>query len=750
MRDLVSGSFLNQRVGRQFDRSANKLSLIPNMVGWYDPSDLSTMYQDTAMSTPVSSPGDPVAIIMDKSRGLARGPENHTDVDFNDPAAWNYSDDWSVANGKASLTNPQTAGRIIREIGALVEIGSVYEVKFTVTSNDADFGLGIIVPGETPPARLVNGGETGDFVGYIIPQTGNQIALRGYTAGAGTIEVENFSVREVLGNHLVQPTSAARPTYQTDGFRHWLEFDGVDDKMYTSVASLTPNHTAAMAVQTQGADASAASIWSFDNAENTDYQVAAGNAVAGFYGQLVTGGLGAAGVLQLGGGDLDFRDTVVSARMDAGAGQLEFYQNGELKDTDANYNGGLSTDYTLRVASNRDGTGSLAMRMYAFVVYNNAVTPSGLRTIHNWLDRAARVGFPVQPDMIDGLVAWYDPSDKSTLFTSTSDNVSSGGDPVLIMLDKSEGLIREADIFVDGAVTIDPKWSGDISSFTKTETGNARVRVDDAEEGAFYEVTGSIANAGGTGLYLWKRNAAGDGNEQVGLATEGNFRFIARTNASDPAGDVLWWDGASFVGDLVNCVVRKIPGNHLFQETAASRPTYQTDGTLHWLDFDGVDDFFKISDTITVGTLIFGLFGADYSGTTPDSLNAILGETEATGVASTYYVHIGRSYISGNGGLSNDGDNYSRASNNGRPLSDSATNDVSIPMIGEPDPTVITITHEYTDSSEAQAKFVGVFNNSSLKAYADGNFTGFAIFDDTIDDAGRSAVAQYQMKKAGI
>ena len=35
------------------------------------------------------------------------------------------------------------------------------------------------------------------------------------------------------GNHAIQPTSAARPTYQTDGSLSWLQFDGVDDHLTT-------------------------------------------------------------------------------------------------------------------------------------------------------------------------------------------------------------------------------------------------------------------------------------------------------------------------------------------------------------------------------------------------------------------------------------------------------------------------------------------------------------------------------------
>lgn len=35
-------------------------------------------------------------------------------------------------------------------------------------------------------------------------------------------------------------------------------------------------------------------------------------------------------------------------------------------------------------------------------------------------------------------------------------------------------------------------------------------------------------------------------------------------------------------------------GNHATQTTASSRPVYRTDGKLHWLEFDGVDDFLHL------------------------------------------------------------------------------------------------------------------------------------------------------------
>jgi hypothetical protein len=51
---------------------------------------------------------------------------------------------------------------------------------------------------------------------------------------------------------------------------------------------------------------------------------------------------------------------------------------------------------------------------------------------------------------------------------------------------------------------------------------------------------------------------------------------IPVTGPGDPVGQMLDKSGNGF---------------HASQDVSASRPTYQTDGTLHWLEFDGVDDW---------------------------------------------------------------------------------------------------------------------------------------------------------------
>ena len=51
-------------------------------------------------------------------------------------------------------------------------------------------------------------------------------------------------------------------------------------------------------------------------------------------------------------------------------------------------------------------------------------------------------------------------------------------------------------------------------------------------------------------------------------------------------------------GDPVGLMLDKSGnGNHVSQSVAASRPIYRTDGTLHWLEFDGVDDYLQVPNS---------------------------------------------------------------------------------------------------------------------------------------------------------
>jgi len=68
---------------------------------WYDPSDLTTLFQDSAGTTPVTlSPMEqPVGLMLDKSKGLALGAELVTNGDFSKGTTG-----WNAGAANASLT----------------------------------------------------------------------------------------------------------------------------------------------------------------------------------------------------------------------------------------------------------------------------------------------------------------------------------------------------------------------------------------------------------------------------------------------------------------------------------------------------------------------------------------------------------------------------------------------------------------------------------------------------------------------
>ena len=204
---------------------------------WYDPSDLTTLFQDTAGTTPVTAPGQTVALMLDKSKGLVLGPERVTNGTFDsDLTGWADvgTGTNSVVAGQANLVTNSINEGIVQN--GILTVGKFYEVNYdlvSITGGSVRVGLGSTTNGT---ARSVAG--TYSEVKYV----SGDASLRVYQVtsfSTQTIVIDNISVRELPGFHAAQPTAAARPTYQVDaGGRGYLAFDGVDDFMVTP--TITP------------------------------------------------------------------------------------------------------------------------------------------------------------------------------------------------------------------------------------------------------------------------------------------------------------------------------------------------------------------------------------------------------------------------------------------------------------------------------------------------------------------------------
>lgn len=68
--------------------------------------------------------------------------------------------------------------------------------------------------------------------------------------------------------------------------------------------------------------------------------------------------------------------------------------------------------------------------------------------------------------------------------------------------------------------------------------------------------------------------------------------FVDVSDTSTLFQDAAGTTPVTSAGDPVRLVLDKSGnGNHLTAPSDAARPVYQTDGTYHWLEFDGVDDY---------------------------------------------------------------------------------------------------------------------------------------------------------------
>lgn len=181
---------------------------------WYDPSDLTTMFQDTAGTTPVTTPGQTVALALDKSKGLVLGSELVTNGDFSSgTTGWTLQPGVSVVDGVAVFDGATSfsANSVMLAPTTSINViaGRTYRVSFTITANTTR-AVGVILGGTTG----LSAGTPGTYTSFITPASSGSLSiLARFDNGTRTGGVDNISVKELPGFHATQATTASRPTY---------------------------------------------------------------------------------------------------------------------------------------------------------------------------------------------------------------------------------------------------------------------------------------------------------------------------------------------------------------------------------------------------------------------------------------------------------------------------------------------------------------------------------------------------------
>jgi len=150
-------------------------------------------------------------------------------------------------------------------------------------------------------------------------------------------------------------------------------------------------------------------------------------------------------------------------------------------------------------------------------------------------------------------------------------------------------------------------------------------------------------------------------------------------------------------GDPVGLFLDKSGNNnHAKQSISVKRPTYMTDGTLHWLNFDGVDD-------VLVLTRALEPYFNSFIGNSSRLLGGIDDVFLSDGISSTPGVHIGY----------NDGDEFRIFTSNNifvAPLNN---------IIADNERHVLTIVINDTSSASINGNLLGtktkIWNNLNLR-----------------------------------
>jgi hypothetical protein len=217
---------------------------------FYDPNDLSTMLQDSAGTVPVTGAGQPVGLILDKSKELALGSELITNGDFSDGmTGWvvkNGTSTATIVNGAARLTaTSSTSPQLSMPTAFLADKYVEVSVDFMNRTGGSRVYIGLSSTESTGVINSVVSTKTSGSVKFRarVPSNFNgglYCRLNSPTEGS-YIDFDNISVKEIVGNHAYQTTSASRPILQRNATTgaYYLAFDGADDFLQTNNIDFT-------------------------------------------------------------------------------------------------------------------------------------------------------------------------------------------------------------------------------------------------------------------------------------------------------------------------------------------------------------------------------------------------------------------------------------------------------------------------------------------------------------------------------
>ena len=193
---------------------------------FYDPNDLSTMYQDAAGTVPVTAVGQPVGLVLDKSKGLVLGGNVFVNT------VNGYFDSGSTTELLTGTLEKTTAWMSVNP-------DTFYKIETNGSSADrcriqVKNASGVI-------SYLTQYSFEGNATYPRYAKTNSDSVLMRIYFKSSAGNATGLIIRAITGNHAYQTVSASRPILQRNATTgaYYLAFDGADDFLQTSNIDFT-------------------------------------------------------------------------------------------------------------------------------------------------------------------------------------------------------------------------------------------------------------------------------------------------------------------------------------------------------------------------------------------------------------------------------------------------------------------------------------------------------------------------------
>ncbi|MEY4672725.1 MAG: hypothetical protein RL148_509 [Planctomycetota bacterium] len=178
---------------------------------WYDPSDRSTLFQDSAGTLPVTEVEQPVGLMLDRRKGLALGSELVTNGGFSSATGWTTGTNWSISGGLLTSTGSNT-NALVSQTGTLTGLGGKWVQVTAVVSAYTSGNFRVLANGTGSfESTMLSGAGTRTAYVFVPSNTDGTFYIRSDGGSAFVGSIDSISVKLLDGNHAYQTTSSARP-----------------------------------------------------------------------------------------------------------------------------------------------------------------------------------------------------------------------------------------------------------------------------------------------------------------------------------------------------------------------------------------------------------------------------------------------------------------------------------------------------------------------------------------------------------